>query len=80
MAEDAVTLQLTRDELMSICLCIEEALESAENKTVKHLAPDVVPRYEALAEKLWETLGPSKSPDAANSHDSGAKDRPPPSD
>ena len=58
---------------MSICLCIEEAVESAENKTVKHLAPEVVPRYEALAEKLWEALGPSKSPDVAESPDSGAK-------
>ena len=74
MTEDTVTLLLTRDELMSICLCIEEAVESAENKTVKHLAPEVVPRYEALAEKLWEALGPSKSPDVADAHDSGAKD------
>jgi hypothetical protein len=74
MAEDTVTLQLTRDELMSICLCIEEAVESAENKTVKHLAPEVVPRYEALAEKLWEALGPSGTSDVADSHDSGAKD------
>ena len=74
MPEDTVTLLLTRDELMSICLCIEEAVESAENKTVKHLAPEVVPRYEALAEKLWEALGPSKSPDVADSHDSGVKD------
>jgi len=65
---------------MSICLCIEEAVESAENKTVKHLAPEVIPRYETLAEKLWEALGPSKSSDAADSHDSGAKDSPPPSD
>ena len=73
MSEDTVTLLLTRDELMSICLCIEEAVESAENKTVKHLAPEVVPRYEALAEKLWEALGPSKSPDVAESPDSGAK-------
>ena len=80
MPDDTVTLTLTRDELMSICLCIEEAVESAENKTVKHLAPEVVPRYEALAEKLWEALGPSKSPDAADSHDSGVKDGPPPSD
>ena len=64
---------------MSICLCIEEAVESAENKTVKHLAPEVIPRYEALAEKLWEALGPPK-PDAADSHDSRAKDSPPPSD
>jgi hypothetical protein len=71
MPEDTVTLLLTRDELMSICLCIEEAVESAENKTVKHLAPEVVPRYEALAEKLWEALGPSKSPDVAESPDSG---------
>ena len=75
-----MTLMLTRDELMSICLCIEEAVESAENKTVKHLAPDVIPRYEALAEKLWEALGPSKSPDTAHSHDSGPKDIPSPSD
>ena len=74
MPEDTVTLLLTRDELMSICLCIEEAVESAENKTVKHLAPEVVPRYEALAEKLWEALGPSKPPDVAKSPDSGAKD------
>jgi hypothetical protein len=74
MTEDKVTLLLTRDELMSICLCIEEAVESAENKTVKHLAPEVVPRYEALAEKLWEALGRSKSPDVADPHDSGAKD------
>jgi hypothetical protein len=74
MTEDTVTLLLTRDELMSICLCIEEAVESAENKTVKHLAPEVIPRYEALAEKLWEALGRSKSPDVADSHDSGAKD------
>jgi hypothetical protein len=74
MAGDTVTLLLTRDELMSICLCIEEAVESAENKTVKHLAPEVVPRYEALAEKLWEALGPSRSPDVADSHDSGATD------
>ena len=80
MPDDTVTLTLTRDELMSICLCIEEAVESAENKTVKHLAPEVIPRYEALAEKLWEALGPSKSPDAADSHDSGAKESPPPSD
>ena len=80
MPDDTVNLTLTRDELMSICLCIEEAVESAENKTVKHLAPEVIPRYEALAEKLWEALGPSKSPDAADSHDSGAKDSPPPSD
>ena len=78
MPDDILTLMLTRDELMSICLCIEEAVESAENKTVKHLAPEVVPRYEALAEKLWEALGPSKSPDAADSHDSGATDGPPP--
>jgi hypothetical protein len=74
MTEDTLTLQLTRDELMSICLCIEEAVESAENKTVKHLAPEVIPRYEALAEKLWEALGRSKSPDVADSHDPGAKD------
>jgi len=74
MPEDTVTLLLTRDELMSICLCIEEAVESAENKIVKHLAPEVVPRYEALAEKLWEALGPSKLPDVADSPDSGAKD------
>jgi hypothetical protein len=74
MPDDAVILTLTRDELMSICLCIEEAVESAENKTVKHLAPDVIPRYEALAEKLWEALGPSKPPDAAQSMDSGGKD------
>jgi hypothetical protein len=74
MTEDTVTLQLTRNELMSICLCIEEAVESAENKTVKHLAPEVIPRYEALAEKLWEALGRSKSPDVADSHDPGAKD------
>jgi hypothetical protein len=74
MTEDTVTLLLTRDELMSICLCIEEAVESAENKTVKHLAPEVIPRYEALAEKLWEALGRAKSPDVADSHDSGAKD------
>jgi len=74
MTEDTVTLQLTRDELMSICLCIEEAVESAENKTVKHLAPEAIPRYEALAEKLWEALGPSKSVDVADSHDAGAKD------
>ena len=71
MTEDTVTLLLTRDELMSICLCIEEAVESAENKTVKHLAPEVVPRYEALAEKLWEALGPSKSP--TGSQDSEGK-------
>jgi hypothetical protein len=63
MPDDTVTLTLTRDELMSICLCIEEAVESAENKTVKHLAPEVIPRYEALAEKLCEALGPSKSPE-----------------
>jgi hypothetical protein len=74
MTEDTVTLLLTRDELMSICLCIEEAVESAENKTVKHLAPEVIPRYEALAEKLWEALGRSKSPDVADSHNAGAKD------
>jgi len=74
MIEDTVTLLLTRNELMSICLCIEEAVEAAENKTVKHLAPEVVPRYEALAEKLWEALGGSKSPDVADAHDSGAKD------
>jgi hypothetical protein len=74
MPDDTVTLTLTRDELMSICLCIEEAVESAENKTVKHLAPDVIPRYEALAEKLWEALGPSKSPDVAEPTNSGAKD------
>jgi hypothetical protein len=74
MTEDTVTLLLTRDELMSICLCIEEAVESAENKVVKHLAPEVVPRYEALAEKLWEALGRSKSPDADEQKDSGAKD------
>jgi hypothetical protein len=80
MPDDTVTLMLTRDELMSICLCIEEAVESAENKTVKHLAPEVIPRYEALAEKLWEALGPSKPPDAADSQVSGAKDSPPPSD
>ena len=80
MPDDTVTLTLTRDELMSICLCIEEAVESAENKTVKHLAPEVIPRYEALAEKLWGALGPSKSPDTADSHDSGPKDSPPPSD
>ena len=80
MPDDAVTLTLTRDELMSICLCIEEAVESAENKTVKHLAPEVIPRYEALAEKLWEALGPSKSPDTPDTHDSGPKDIPPPSD
>jgi hypothetical protein len=80
MPDDTVTLMLTRDELMSICLCIEEAVESAENKTVKHLAPEVIPRYEALAEKLWEVLGTSKSPDTADSNDSGPKDSPPPSD
>ena len=74
MTEDTVTLQLTRDELMSICLCIEEAVESAENKTVKHLAPEVIPRYEALAEKLWEALGPSKSPEVTEAKDSGPKD------
>ena len=74
MPDDTVTLMLTRDELMSICLCIQEAVESAENKTVKHLAPEVIPRYEALAEKLWGALGPSKSPDVAESKDSGAKD------
>lgn len=73
MTEDTVTLLLTRDELMSICLCIEEAVESAENKTVKHLAPEVVPRYEALAEKLWEALGPSKSPNTTESQDSEGK-------
>ncbi len=73
MTEDTVTLLLTRDELMSICLCIEEAVESAENKTVKHLAPEVVPRYEALAEKLWEALGPSKSPEVEESNDSGGE-------
>ncbi len=65
---------------MSICLCIEEAVESAENKTVKHLAPEVIPRYEALAEKLWEALGPSKSRQTAGSHDSGPKESPPLSD
>ena len=80
MPDDTVTLTLTRDELMSICLCIEEAVESAENKTVKHLAPNVIPRYEALAEKLWEALGPSKLPETTDSHDSGPKDSPPPSD
>jgi hypothetical protein len=80
MPDDIVTLMLTRDELMSICLCIEEAVESAENKTVKHLAAEVIPRYEALAEKLWEALGRSKSPDAADSHNSEVKDNPPPSD
>lgn len=73
MPDDTVTLTLTRDELMSICLCIEEAVESAENKTVKHLAPEVIPRYEALAEKLWEALGSSKSLDVADSPDSGSK-------
>jgi hypothetical protein len=73
MPDDTVTLTLTRDELMSICLCIEEAVESAENKTVKHLAPEVIPRYEALAEKLWEALGPSKSPEVAEAKDSGVK-------
>ena len=65
---------LTRDELMSICLCIEEAVESAENKTVKRLAPEVVPRYEALAEKLWGALGHSKSPAVAEQNDSGANE------
>jgi len=80
MPEDAVTLTLTRDELMSICLCIEDAVESAENKTVKHLAPEVIPRYEALAEKLWEALGPSRSPETPDSRDSGPKDIPPTSD
>jgi len=74
MPDDTVTLMLTRDELMSICLCIEEAVESAENKTVKHLAPEVIPRYEALAEKLWEALGHTKSPGVAQQNDSGAKD------
>jgi hypothetical protein len=70
MPDDTVTLTLTKAELMSICLCIDEAMEAAENKTVKHLAPEVVPRYEALAEKLWEALGrPSKSPDVAKSSD-----------
>jgi hypothetical protein len=75
MPDEPITLTLTRDELMSICLCIEEAVESAENKTVKHLAPEVVPRYEALAERLWEALGP-KSPSAAESRDSETKDAP----
>jgi hypothetical protein len=62
---------------MSICLCIEEAVESAENKTVKHLAPEVIPRYEALAEKLWAALGPSKSPDPSDSDDAGPKESSP---
>ena len=74
MPDETVTLMLTRDELMSICLCIEEAVESAENKTVKHLAPEAVPRYEALAEKLWGALGPSQSPAVAEQTDSGPKD------
>ena len=69
-----MTLMLTRDELMSICLCIEEAVESAENKTVKHLAPEVIPRYEELAEKLWAALGRSKSTVVAEQNESGAKD------
>ena len=59
---------------MSICLCIEEAVESSENKEVKHLAPEVIPRYEALAEKLWEALGRSKSPAVADQNESEAKD------
>ena len=72
MPDEPITLTLTRVELMSICLCIEEAVEAAENKTVKHLAPEVVPRYEALAEKLWEALGrPSKAPDVAESKNPG---------
>ena len=70
MPDEPITLTLSKDELMSICLCIEEAVESAENKTVKHLAPEVIPRYEALAEKLWAALGPSKSPDVSESKDS----------
>jgi len=57
MGDDTIALTLTREELMSICLCIEEAVEAAENKTVKHLAPEVIPRYQALAEKLWLALG-----------------------
>jgi hypothetical protein len=33
-----------------------------------------IPRYEKLAEKLWEALGRSKSPAVAKKNESGAKD------